>query len=512
MEEEKQEYGLIWTGYNLPTSMEIFVGDVTSNGQNEVVAIHPTGSVYIFRYDGRIFRRIAAVNLGRRILSGAIGDIDGDGQREIVVTSGNVFVVYKWRGSRLDRMLISPTMDSEITNLAVGDLTGDFVDDVAVVVGRTRIVVFQNVGGTLVELAERTSMMPVQIKIGNAVGLPRNQIIALESVSTAGGDVVRVFSLREGSLEEVNQLNIAVKADRLIAVKNVDDTFTDEIFISTSNRRRLLIIEFLGQSLVRKWLSAGFSAPIEAVESADWDKDGRNELFVAAGSQVFIYKLRGRDFILAKRIDVSAIVFSLAAGDVDRDGFIEVIAATSAGLIIILKDFFEAKSQFLVQETVFIPKKLPPAIKVAEVKVTKIIITRKEVIPGKIIVSGKFLVSILYVAEPDRRVFAFDAVIPFTHFVPVPGVLYSSRVAVDIIVEFVDFRFNPARPREIEVIIVAQVIVFDLVIKKTQTLESVATEYGVSAAELAKINKLAVDYTLQAGDKLMLPAKEGQKA
>ena len=51
MTEDIQDYGYVWTGYNLPDNLEIFVGDFTGIGQDEVVAVHPTGSIYIFRYD-----------------------------------------------------------------------------------------------------------------------------------------------------------------------------------------------------------------------------------------------------------------------------------------------------------------------------------------------------------------------------------------------------------------------------------------------------------------------------
>ncbi len=505
MTEEIQDYGYVWTGYNLPVNLEIFVGDMTANGQDEVVAVHPTGSIFIFRYDGTIFRRIYALNLGRRITKAVVGDVDGDGQKEIVVASGNVFVVFKWRGGRFERIYVSPVMEAEITDITIGDLTGDMTDEIVVVAGRTRIKVFKHQLGSYVLVAEKSSMMHSEIKIGNVAGLAKKQLVTIEYVATPGGDKLTLFVLSNDQLEVVMEGTIGMKADKLITVKDVDNDYRDEIIIGTSNGRRLLVIGVSGRIFSRKWLSSGFPGVIEDVEAADWDKDGRTEIFIAVGVQVYIYKLRGRDYVLVKKIELDIFAVSFAKGDVEKDGFIEVIVVSKAGVIIILKDFFEAKSQFLVQETIVIPKKQPPAIKVAEVKVDKVVIIRKESIKGKIIISGKFLVSILYVAEPDRKVFAVSAEIPFTHFVPVPGLVPSHRIFVDINVEYVDFRFNPNTPREIEVVIVAQIIVFDVIVKERKPLSVFAKEHGVSSEELAKINKKSIGTDIEPGEKIKLP-------
>lgn len=505
MSQEIQDYGYVWTGYNLPVNLEIFVGDFTGFGQEEVVAVHPTGSIYIFRYDGKIFRRVSALNLGRRINKAAAGDVDGDGKKEIIIASGNSFVVFKWRGSRFERIYTSAAMEAEITDIAIGNLTGDMFDEIVIVVGRTKILIYKIQSGSLILITQRFSRSPLQVRIGSVIRHHRKQLVVLENVIGTGGDKLTLFILTNGQLEIVMEENIGIKGDVLLAVKDVDNDFMDEVIILTSNRRRVLILGVSGQIFTRKWLSHGFSGVIEDVEVADWDKDGSQEIFIAVGTKVYVYKLRGRDYVLVKQMDMEVYVVSFAKGDVEKDGYIEVIVISKTGVIIIVKDFFEAKSQFLVQQTIHMPKKLPPAIKVAEVKVDKVIIFKKEIIKGKIIISGKFLVNILYVAEPDRRVFAIDAEIPFTHFVPVPGLLPKHRVFVDVEVEYVDFRFNPTAPRTIEVVIVAQIIVFDLIVRERKPLRVFAKEHGVSSEELAKINKLSLESVIESGEKIKLP-------
>ncbi len=505
MTEEMLEYGLLWSGYNLPSNLEIFVGDMTGNGQDEVVAVHPTGSIYIFRYDGRVFRRFSALNLGRRITKAVIGDIDGDGLKELIVASGNVFIVFKWRGNRFERVFVSTGMEANITDISVGDLTGNFVEDIVIVEGRNKIKVFESKNKGFILIAEKKYQMSVKIEVGNVAGIEKKQIIVLETAATAGGDRLEVLGVFEGQFKMLMEAGLGMRADKLLAVKDVDDNYRDEVIISVSNGRRILIMENVGNRLSRKWLSAGFSVSIGDVEVADWDKDGKNELFVAVGSRVFVFKLRGREFVNIKTIEMDLTLVSFSKGDVERDGFIEVVVVTVTGIIVIVKDFFEAKSQFLVQQTVYIPKKLPPAIKVAEVKVDKVMVFRKESIKGKVIVSGKFLVNILYVAKPDRRVFAFDVEIPFTHFIPIPNLRPGQKILVDVDVEYVDFRFNPAKPREIEVVIVAQVVAYDIINKKRQPLSGVAKEYNVSVKDIARINKLKEDQEIAEGEKIKLP-------
>ena len=508
MAQEVQDYGYVWTGYNLPANMEVFVGDFTGSKQNEVVAVHPTGNIFIFRYDGRIFRRVSALNLGRRITKAVVGDVDGDGRKEIIVASGNSFVVFKWRGGRFERIHTSVAMEAEITDIAAGNLTGGLVDEIVVVVRRMKILIYKIHTGSLVLITERASKVSLQIEIGNVIRHHQNQLVILEHVPGPGGDNLIVLILKGDQLEVVIEDRIGMKGDILLAVKDIDNDFMDEIIISVSNRRRLLVLGGSGTSFFRKWLSPSFSGVIEAVEVADWDRDGRSEIFIAVGSQVHIYTLRGRDYVLVKRIDMELHIASFAKGDLDRDGFIEVIVISKTGVITIVKDFFEAKSQFLVQQTVSIPKNLPPAIRVSGAKVDRVVIHRREPIRDRIIISGSFCVSIMYVAEPDRRVLAISAEIPFTHVVPVPGLQPGSRVRVDVEVEYVDSRFNSNNPRSIEVVIVAQIIVFDIVVRERRPVRAFASEHGVSCEELARINKLSIEGHIESGEKIKLPIEQ----
>lgn len=503
MQEQIVEYGLTWSGYNMPTNLEIFSGNITGEGLDEVVAVHPTGSIFIFRYDGKVFRRISAMNLGRRITKAAIGDIDGDNQKELIIASGTIFVVFKWKANRFTRVFVSESMDAEITDLVVGDLTGNFVDDIAIVVGKRRLCLYESRRDGFVLAAEMEYINPVEIDIGNVTGIGNKQLIVLEFLKIAGGDKLVVLVVEEGKFVVVAKSNIQLKAEKLLAVKSIGSA-KDNVIICTSNRKRIIIFEYYKASFSVRYTS-GFTSRVEDIETADWDKDGRNELFIAVGKQVLVYKPRGKELILVKKIDMDFLLASFAKGDIERDGYIEVVVVSNTGVIVIVKDFFESKSQFLVQQTVYIPKKLPSAIKVAEVKVDKIIVTKKDIITGKIIISGKFLVNILYVAEPDRRVFAIDAEIHFTHFVPVPRLKAGQKIFVDIVVEYVDFRFNSGNPREIEVIIVAQITVYDIVVKGKQTLSTIAKDYNVSSEKLAKVNKVSIDETLKEGDKIKLP-------
>ena len=505
MAQEVQDYGYIWTGYNLPANMEIFVGDFTDSKQNEVVAVHPTGSIYVFRYDGRIFKRVSALNLGRQITKAVVGDIDGDGRKEIIVASGSSFVIFKWRSGRFERIHASVAMEGEITDIAAGSLTGSIIDEIVVVVRRTKILIYKIQAGSLVLVAERTSRVPLQIEIGNVIRHHQNQLVILEHVTGPGGDNLIVFILKGDQLEVVIEGRIGMKGDVLLAVKDVDNDFMDEIIISTSNRRRLLVIGVSGKSFFRKWLSPAFSGVIEAVEVADWDRDGRPEIFIAVGKEVHIYALSGRDYVLVKRIEMELHIAGFAKGDLDRDGFIEVIVISKTGIITIVKNFFEAKSQFLVQQTVNIPQNLPPAIKVSGAKVDRVVIHRREPMRGRIIISGSFCVSILYVAEPDRRVFSISTEIPFTHVVPVPGLQSGHRVRVDVEVEYVDSRFSCNNSRSIEVVIVAQIIVFDIVVRERRPVRAFASEHGVSCEKLARINKLSIEGHIESGEKIKLP-------
>jgi hypothetical protein len=72
-------------------------------------------------------------------------------------------------------------------------------------------------------------------------------------------------------------------------------------------------------------------------------------------------------------------------------------------------------------------------------------------------------------------------------------------------VEFTDVRFDPDNPRELTVIIIAQVCIFNFVVPRRINLPQLAQEMRVSQESLAAINELDLNSILNEGDRILVP-------
>lgn len=76
---------------------------------------------------------------------------------------------------------------------------------------------------------------------------------------------------------------------------------------------------------------------------------------------------------------------------------------------------------------------------------------------------------------------------------------------VDIRVEFADVRFDPVNPREITVIVIAQICLFNFIVPARILLSDLSQQVNIPRELLAEINELDLDSTLEEGDRLLIP-------
>jgi hypothetical protein len=127
----------------------------------------------------------------------------------------------------------------------------------------------------------------------------------------------------------------------------------------------------------------------------------------------------------------------------------------------------EDQVQVTLREVVSIPHKKPDAQKVLEAVVTEIEVAETEVIRNKVVVRGVVTVKVVYVADrPDQPVHAFEAEIPFTTFVEVPGAEPGADVNVMVDAEFVQASIEDERRVVVKLVLKVTVRVTDIVQKK----------------------------------------------
>ncbi len=489
-------YNNSWSGYQLGRRLKVAVGDVTGNGLEDIVAGSADGLLFVFEWNGRTFRR-RVVNVGRSIEVVALGDTDGDGINEIILGTTAGVQVWEWTGTSFVRVFRSQQL-GRVTSIAVGDFDNNGQEEFAVSVGST-VFVFQFDGVSFQLMAEPDFDIRVLVGAGDMTGTGRDELV----VAFVGTGRVSIFRWTGLRFVEVRSALIGRPIAGPVEVADVTDDFREDIILGVDSGTRFVILERTA-TLREVFVSSSLGARIVGFAVGDWDLDGENELIVGTSRRVFVFKRRRRTFVEVARIAVEGTISSVAAGDVNDDGLLEIVVGTVQGNIFILRQTFEAENQFLIQEELTVPSGLPDIIKVAGVKVNKVRVDEVRVIPGKVIVKGRFEISVLYVGEPDRRVFEFDETVTFVHFVEAPGIGPGDRVDVDIEIEFVNARFDPSQPRKVEVVIVAVVQIFDHIVREGETLITLAKQHNTTVKEIQRINGLKGTRAF-AGQKLKMP-------
>ncbi len=505
MVEKNDYYSFVWGAYGLQPDFEIKIGDIDGNGKNNIVVLNRRGLLIVYEWTGKHYLPIHKIFIGRKFDKLHLADINGDGILDIVVAGKKSLLIYGFKNCSLI-LIAKQIFSGHITSLAVGDIDNDCISEIAVSIGGQKIKIYKFCNNNLILLDKINISHPALVKIRDVLG-NGNQLVVLEISSSIGRDIIYIYDIQNGKLNHIKQIKIPYK----VSYSNILNLFklsrgNSKIVISVKQDRKILIMDYT-KGYFKDCLISGYFSDLIDIASGDWDGDGYNELIIADGNKIYIYKWDGMTYVRKRIIESYRKIKALAVGDIDNDGLDEIIVGTVNGELIIIRDTFKSKSQFIVNQDVTLPEEYPDIIKVSDAKISSICILEKKVICNKVIIKGYFDVTVLYVAEPDRSVRALDVKVSFLHVIQIPGLMPGDRVFADVQVEYASARFDPADKREIEVVIIAKVIAFDITIGHNQSLHEVANSYGVKINDLASINDLDENMMLNKGDKIKLPPK-----
>ena len=300
--------------------------------------------------------------------------------------------------------------------------------------------------------------------------------------------------------------NISQRISGPIFAADIDNDGRAEIVFSGPRQRRFLVFKMENRRLVRQFVSDIMPGTIVDFGAGDVNGDRRTELVVATADEVFVFRWNGRTFVLVDRIDIVKKIVRMIVKDVNQDGIDEIIIGTADGRFFILRPRPTSCSQFMVSEDIKIPGRLPDIRRVIRAEVDDIIITGIDRLSSGVLVRGSFEVGILYSSRPDGRVVAFTTRIPFSAIIHTP--LVFGKILdrnIDIKVEFTNINFDPDNPREVRVIIIAQVCIFNFIVPKRISLPELSREVSIPKEILAEINELNVNSILSEGDRILIP-------
>ena len=336
----------------------IALEDIDGDGDPEIVAGGWGGIVRVFRNDGVsgfVFDHDIA--LGESVVSLALGDFDGDGQTDIAAGSpfaGHVFVIERLPGGAFAPPSAHP-MPNSVNWLCVGDLDADAHPDIVAVTGEpgAEVIVFRNLGdGSFSPTSYPAGASPQAAAVGDLDG-DGDMDVALTELGTdtptqagtlAGGMVVLRGDGR-GSLLARDDYTVFTNEIRDVALGDVDGDGDADIVVSDPFSGGLeigacIVLENI-DGVFENRQTFGTGGRAAGVRLGDLDGDGDIDVCIAnsayrflstpsfehAGVAVFLNSSAG-GFILSQTIAAIGSPESVAIGDMDADGDLDLVAAT----------------------------------------------------------------------------------------------------------------------------------------------------------------------------------------
>ncbi|MCH7491967.1 L,D-transpeptidase family protein [Patescibacteria group bacterium] len=278
-------------------------------------------------------------------------DVGSDGVPEIIVAPGPgadpIIKILRADGSEINSFLAYETNMRVGINIAVGDLNND---------GIAEIITAPRIGGAphirIFNVAGEIQFTPgffaydekfrggVSIAIGDLDGDGKNEIVT--GAGAGGGPHVRVFDNYGKELVNFFPFHKDFRGGINVATANVDGGDDDELVVSvqTSGSPWVKVIKKNGQeTLLGHFLAydESFKGGVQ-ISSGDIDGDGFDEIITAAGAgggpQIRAFEGHGQALsnnFFAYEQDFRGGV-NIASADLDGDGVDEIISAPAAWL------------------------------------------------------------------------------------------------------------------------------------------------------------------------------------
>lgn len=502
---ELKDYTLSLSGYGLGGATQAVAGDTDGTGTVQTVVGTEKGEMLVLGHREKAFNLRRYSRLGQAVTSLGIVEPKGKEPNGIITGVENYALLHEWDGEEYRQKARTFYLGGKVLDIASADLNKDGKQEVIVTAEGSGVQVYSKANSTLTRMWNREPHSTTRAALGDVNGDGSAELVLIDITDRLPFTVSILRSTGRSFVVEAEE-RISQRVDGPIFSADVDDDGRAEVVFTGPRKRRFLVFQLVNRRLVRQFVSDIVPATIVDFGAGDVDGDGRTELVVATTDEILIYRWNGRTFRLVDRVDIVRRIVRVIVRDVNRDGVDEIIVGTADGRFFVLRPRPTSCTQFLIQEDVRIPGRLPDIRRVIRAEVNDIIITGIERFSGGILVRGSFEVEILYSSRPDGRVIAFNTRIPFSSIIRTPIVF--GRILdrnVDIRVEFTDVRFDHNNPRELTVIIIAQVCVFNFVVPRRITVTDLSREVKVSQEILAAINKLDLNSVLNEGDRILVP-------
>ena len=502
---ELKDYTLSLSIYGLGGATQAVAGDTDGNGAIQTIVGTEKGEMLVLGHQKKAFLLRRYSRIGQAVNSLGVVEPKDKEPNGIITGIENYALLYEWDGEEYHQKARTHYLGGKVLDIASADLNKDGKEEVVVTAEGAGVQVYSKGNSSLTRIWNREPHSITRAALGDVNGDGRDEMVLIDITDRLPFTVSVLRPTGRAFAVEVEE-RISQRISGPIFSADIDDDGKAEVIFSGPRQRRFMVFRIVNRKLVRQFVSDILPGPIIDFGAGDVNGDGKTELLVATADEVLVFRWNGSTFSLVDRIDIVQRIVRMTVRDVNSDGVDEIIIGTADGRVFILRPRPTSCTQFLVQEDIRIPGRLPDIRRVIKAEVEDIIITGFERFSSGILVRGSFEVQVFYASRPDGRVVAFNTRVSFSSIVRTPMVF--GRILdrnVDIKVEYINVRFDPDNPRELTIVIVAQVCIFNFVVPRRISLPQLSQEVKVPQEILAAINELDLDSILGVGDRILVP-------
>ncbi len=328
-------FGLIREPFpiGLPFLSRLALGDFDGDGSRDVaITGRLDGAFAVIAGAPLAPTRLGQVTMVSELLpriAFAVDDLEGDGRDELMLAASDGTL------HRFDGQQVVPLAEQYarggVSWAAAGELSGDCFHELVLATTEPSLVVLPGGDGVLCPprlLAPKVTIDSVHVGNFDGDGLP--DVIARETIS---GKLLRWRGTPRGGLLELPAAGI----DAVVAATlgDVDGDGQDEIVAQSRVNFRLLVLRPQGDALVELDREAFFASPAGGILVADFTGDGYADVVVhdqPHGQGYWLWVGMGGGHFARDPVELVAPLklARMLAGDVDRDGKADLVAASQA--------------------------------------------------------------------------------------------------------------------------------------------------------------------------------------
>jgi hypothetical protein len=328
---------VLWSG---PMSGVVNIADIDGDGLIDIAMPHEAGyqaggGIALLRGLGGIaFAPAEEIRTGSGLGACYSGDVDGDGDADFITLTDSVGVVRALAPGEFDTGLAPIAIPPNSGAVTAGDVDGDGRIDLAMVSDATSVALRRNLGpgrfGSPRILASSTALEQVVLHDFNGDG--RADVAAVGPKYWPGGGQPGTLSIwRSTSQGFAARDDYTVgPGDHHIVHADFDGDGREDLAVSTQGDVSVFHARADGTfEPAASLVMAPFGSTFPWLVAGDFDGDGHTDIAqLHVGGVAVAYGLGAGVFDLAVTIALDEPEYLYASGDLDRDGFDDIVIGT----------------------------------------------------------------------------------------------------------------------------------------------------------------------------------------